>query len=154
MSYSKEIAPAYSTRNNSRRCGACAPAELVGGELREAGDDAGAGGHGQQLQLHSAHPANRWQIIGHQQVVGLVIEAPAHQFSLDAYRTLALVPHHHLIGPLRKDEVANKSFNSQWLWDKFKGGREEAAPLADDECGARVLALLDHVQEVLLLRLA
>lgn len=56
---------------------ACLPAQLVRRKLGEAGDDAGARGHGQQLQLHSTHPANRRQIIGHQQVVGLVIKTPA-----------------------------------------------------------------------------
>lgn len=41
----------------------------------EARHDAGAGRQRQQLQLHAAHPPHRRQIVVHQQVVGLVVEA-------------------------------------------------------------------------------
>eukprot|EP00962_Isochrysis_galbana_P018199 scaffold5240_cov116-Isochrysis_galbana.AAC.7 len=74
-------------------------AQLVGGQLGEARDNAGVARDGDELELHPTHPPDRRQASLHQQVVGLVVESP----------------------------------------------------LADDEIGARVLHLLDHVDEVLLL---
>jgi hypothetical protein len=38
--------------------------------------NAGAGGHGKQLNLHSTNPADGWQPMVHEQVVGLILKAP------------------------------------------------------------------------------
>eukprot|EP00959_Pyramimonas_sp_CCMP1952_P312847 6548649-Pyramimonas_sp.AAC.1 len=51
-------------------------AQLVGRELLEAGHDAAAGGDGDELELHPAHPAHRWEVLVHQQMVRLVVKAP------------------------------------------------------------------------------
>ena len=41
-------------------------------------------GHGQQLQLHAAHPAHGRQLARHQQVIRLIVEPPAQQINLKA----------------------------------------------------------------------
>mmetsp|Transcript_32272 Transcript_32272/g.79948 ORF Transcript_32272/g.79948 Transcript_32272/m.79948 type:complete len:351 (+) Transcript_32272:698-1750(+) len=51
-------------------------AELVCGELREARHDARVGRNGEQLDLDAAHPADRRQVVLHQQVVRLVVKTP------------------------------------------------------------------------------
>jgi len=48
----------------------------VSGPHLKAWHDACSCGHGQQLNLHAAHPADGWQVVVHQQVVGLVLKAP------------------------------------------------------------------------------
>ena len=57
------------------------PAKLVWGELGETGHDARPCGHGQQLQLHAAHPAHGRQLARHQQVIRLIVEPPAQQIN-------------------------------------------------------------------------
>lgn len=42
----------------------------------KAWHDARAGCHCQQLNLDTAHPADGWQVVVHQQVVGLILKAP------------------------------------------------------------------------------
>ena len=51
-------------------------AQLVSGELAEAGHDATARGYGDELDLGTAHPADGGQLALQQQVIRLVVEAP------------------------------------------------------------------------------
>jgi hypothetical protein len=49
----------------------------------EAWHNACASGHGDELNLHAAHPADGWQVVVVQQVVGFILKAPLadHQVS-------------------------------------------------------------------------
>jgi len=51
-------------------------AELGSRHLLKAGDDAATSGDGDELELGATDPADGWELVLHQQVVGLVVKAP------------------------------------------------------------------------------
>jgi hypothetical protein len=50
--------------------------KLLRGQLLESGDDPCTRSKSEELYFNSTHPADSWQIVMHQQVIGLVIKAP------------------------------------------------------------------------------
>ena len=50
--------------------------ELLGGDLLEAGNNAAISGNGEQFNFNTTNPSNGGQLILHEQMVGLIVEAP------------------------------------------------------------------------------
>jgi len=50
--------------------------EFGGGNFLESWDDACAGCHGHKFDVHTAYPADCWQFVLEEEMVGLVVETP------------------------------------------------------------------------------
>mmetsp|Transcript_54763 Transcript_54763/g.91024 ORF Transcript_54763/g.91024 Transcript_54763/m.91024 type:complete len:479 (-) Transcript_54763:379-1815(-) len=79
-------------------------AELVSRDLLEAGDDASAGGDGEELELRASDPADGGELVLEEEVVGLVVKAPLAEGD-GGTRLLDLVDHVDKVGLLLGGEL-------------------------------------------------
>lgn len=59
-------------------------AEFFGGDLFESWDDSGSSSEGKELNLDTTNPSDGWEVVVHEQVVGLVVKSPLAEHDVGA----------------------------------------------------------------------
>jgi len=116
--------------------------ELLGGDLLEAGNDASTSSDGKELNLDATDPTHGGEVLLHEQVVGLVIEAPLAENGsgagiLHAFNHIGEVVLLHLL----KFKVISSALDLKAVLGLGLGGLERASK--DAHLG--ILDLLEHL---------